>query len=51
MRGFALGWLHKTNLMRTLSSLRKFSLVVTLCKKLANFDFRLAFSKFDTSAD
>jgi hypothetical protein len=32
MRGFVLGWLPKTSLMKTLSSLRKFSLAVTLCK-------------------
>jgi hypothetical protein len=34
MKGFALGWLHKTNLTNASSSLRKFCLVVTLSKKI-----------------
>jgi hypothetical protein len=33
MRASGLGWLRLTNLMRILSSLRKFFLAVMLCKK------------------
>jgi hypothetical protein len=42
MKVCGLGWLPKTSLTNTLNSLRKFFLAVTLCKKLADFDYRLA---------
>jgi hypothetical protein len=50
MRVSGLGWLLKTSLTNTLSSLRKFCLAVTLCKKSADLGFRLAFKKLSTPA-